>query len=355
MAEAGEVAPPYAVRARRAASYGLGAGVIAALVLGLGEALAVAAAGFGSEAQVLWYGPLAWAALLAPLCLVGGLVLAALPMDARATRGWTPALAWLFTLVPMGLAVTAFRLYRDVYQEQMPPAPVLAAVAGAFLALALALFFVAPRVLRGAAGALATPRVALSLLVAAVIGAQLAPLTPPSRSSAPPVPAALAEKPNLILVMVDALRADHLSCYGGPHAVETPSLCRVAADGGTRFTGFSHASWTKPATATLLTSLVPSSHQTMAKRAALPGEIETLAEALSAHGYTTGALVSSTDLGEAFGFAQGFDEYQYHGPDPLLAAQESSSKLVLYQILRRIWLVAVPGLRSGDFYRTRRS
>ena len=351
---AGAVVPPYAVRARRAAAYGLGAGVIAALALGLGEAIAVAAAGFGSEAQVLWYGPLAWAVVLAPLCLFGGLVLGAFPMDERETRGWTPALAWLLTLVPMGAAVTLFRLYRDAYQEQMPPAPVLAAVAGAFLALALLLFFVAPRILRGAAGAIATPRVALSLLVAAVIGgvigARFAPVTPPSRSPAPPAPAALAAQPNLILVMVDTLRADHLSCYGGPHAVETPNLCRIATDGGSRYAGFSHASWTKPATATLLTSLVPTSHQAMSKTAALPGEIETLAEALAAHGYATGGVVSNTNLTEAFGFAQGFDEYQYLGPDYLFGAQESSSKLVLYQILRRVYFMAVPGLRFGDFY-----
>jgi arylsulfatase A-like enzyme/uncharacterized membrane protein YbhN (UPF0104 family) len=350
----GAVVAPYAVRARRAAAYGLGAGVIAALVLGFGEALAVAAAGFGSEAQVLWYGPLAWAAVLAPLCLFGGLVLAAFPMDERETRGWTPALAWLLTLVPMGAAVVLFRLYRDAYQEQMPPAPVLAAVAGAFLGLALLLFFVTPRVLRGAPGAIATPRIALSLLVAAGIGgavaARFAPVTPPARSAAPPAPAALADRPNLILVMVDTLRADHLSCYGGPHAVATPNLCRIASDGGTRYAGFSHASWTKPATATLLTSLVPTSHQAMSKTAALPGEIETLAEALQAHGYVTGGIVSNTNLTEAFGFAQGFDEYRYLGPDYLFRAQESSSKLVLYQILRRVYFMAVPGLRFGDFY-----
>ena len=345
---------PWAVRARAAAGYGLGAGVIAALVLGLGEAVAVAAAGFGSEAQVLWYGPLAWAALLAPLCLVGGLVLAALPMDEGETRGWTVSLAWLMTLAPLGLAVTLFRLYRDAYQEQLPPLPVLLAVGGAFGLLALLLFFVAPRVLRGRAGAIAQPRLALALLGLALAGGLLAqrfvPLTPPSRSAAPPAPAALAGQPNLILVMVDTLRADHLSCYGGEHAVETPNLCRIASDGGTRFAGFSHASWTKPATATLLTSLVPTSHQAMSKTAALPGEIETLAESLRGHGYTTGGIVSNTNLTEAFGFAQGFDEYQYLGPDYLFGAQESSSKLVLYQILRRVYFMAVPGLRFGDFY-----
>jgi arylsulfatase A-like enzyme len=183
-----------------------------------------------------------------------------------------------------------------------------------------------------------------------VIGARFAPLSPASRSAAPPAPAALAERPNLILVMVDTLRADHLSCYGGPHAVETPNLCRVATEGGTRYTAFSHASWTKPATATLLTSLVPTSHQAMSKTAALPDAIETVAETLGARGYATGAIVSNTNLTEAFGFAQGFHEYQYLGPDYLFAAQESSSKLVLYQILRRVWFMAVPGLRFGDFY-----
>jgi arylsulfatase A-like enzyme len=231
---------------------------------------------------------------------------------------------------------------------------VLLAVAGGFVLLALLLFLVAPRVLRGGAGAIARPPVALSLLVLAGIGGFAAQhavkLTPPSRSEAKAAPAALASEPNLILVMVDTLRADHLSCYGFDSAVETPNLCRVASDGGTRFTGFSHASWTKPATATLLTSLVPTSHQAMSKTAALPGEIETLAEALRVHGYTTGGIVSNTNLTEAFGFAQGFDEYQYLGPDYLFGARESSSKLVLYQILRRVYFMAVPGLRFGDFY-----
>jgi arylsulfatase A-like enzyme/uncharacterized membrane protein YbhN (UPF0104 family) len=353
-APAGAPVGSYASRARAAAGYGLGAGIIAALVLGLGEAIAVAAAGFGSEAQVLWYGPLAWAALLAPLCLVGGLVLAALPMDARETRGWTVSLAWLMTLVPMGFAVTMFRLYRDAYHEQLPPPPVLVGVLGAFGLLALLLFFVAPRLLRGGTGNVARPSVAISLLLAAVIGGfvagRLVPLTPPSRSAAAAAPAVLADRPNLILVMVDTLRADHLSCYGGEHAVATPNLCRLATDGGTLFNGFSHASWTKPATASLLTSLVPTSHQAMSKTAALPDEIETLAEALQGHGYATGGIVSNTNLTEAFGFSQGFDEYQYLGPDYLFGAEESSSKLVLYQILRRVYFTAVPGLRFGDFY-----
>jgi arylsulfatase A-like enzyme/uncharacterized membrane protein YbhN (UPF0104 family) len=345
-------APPYAARARGAAAYGFGAGVVAGLVLALGEALAIAQQGFGTEAQVLWYGPLAYAAFFGALCTLGGLVLAAFPMDAAETRGWTPSLALLFTLVPFGLAITVFRLYRDVYQEQLPPLSVLAPLALGFGVLALLLFFAAPRLLRGALGKTFTPQIALALLILASGGGFLAAgrIAKPAAGGAPPaVPAALAGRPNLILVMVDTLRADHLGCYGGAH-MPTPNLCRIAADGGTLYSGFSHASWTKPSTATLLTSLVPSSHQAMAKAAALPDEVDTLAEALRAHGYATGAFVSNTNLTEAFGFAQGFDEYHYLGPDYLFGAVESSSKLVLYQILRRVYFMLVPGLRFGDFY-----
>jgi arylsulfatase A-like enzyme/uncharacterized membrane protein YbhN (UPF0104 family) len=351
-ADATNDAPAYLLRARSAAAYGLGAGVFAGIVLALGEAFAIAQQGFGTEAQVLWYAPLAYAAFFGALCALGGAVLAVFPMDEAESRGWTPSLALLFTLVPFGLAISVFRLYRDVYQEQMPPLRVLAPVALGFLALALLLFFVGPRLFRGALGRLFTPPLALALLILAAGGGWLASgeVVKPAAANAPkPASSALASRPNVILVMVDTLRADHVSCYGGTFT-PTPNLCRIAADGGTLYSGFSHASWTKPSTATLLTSLVPSIHQAMAKAAALPSEIDTVAEAFQRTGYSTGAFVSNTNLTEAFGFAQGFDEFHYLGPDYLFGAVESSSKLVLYQIFRKIYFMFVPGLRFGDFY-----
>jgi arylsulfatase A-like enzyme/uncharacterized membrane protein YbhN (UPF0104 family) len=345
-------APPFAARARLGAACGLGAGVVAGLALALGEALAIASQGFGSEAQVLWYAPLVYAALFGALCALDGVVLAMLPMDAGESRGWTPALALMATLVPVGLAITLFRLRRDVYLEQMPPLPVLAAVLGGFGALALALFFAGPRAFRGALGAVFRPRFALALAILAIGGGWLAAgelARAPSAVAPPAATPALAQRPNVILVMVDTLRADHLSCYGG-QSVATPNLCRIAADGGTLYSGFAHASWTKPSAASLLSSLLPSSHQAMAKAAALPAEIDTVAEAFQSTGYATGAFVSNTNLTEAFGFAQGFDEYHYLAPDYLFSALESSSKLVLYQIFRRLWFMAAPGLHPGDFY-----
>ncbi len=344
--------PRLGARLRGGTAYGLGAGVLAGILVGVPETFAIAAGGFGTEAQVLWYGPLAYAVIFGALGLAGGLVLALLPMDRDEIRGWTPSLALLATAVPVGLAVTVFRLRRDVYAEQMPPMPVLLGVLAGFGTLALLLFLVGPRLFRGRLGTLARPLPALGLLgLTCAIGALATTqvqLVQTGGETPAPIPAALRDRPNLILVMVDTLRADHLSCYGGPDP--TPNLCRIARDGGTLFQGFSHASWTKPATATLLTSLVPTSHQTMSKPAALNEDIDTLAEALQRHGYATGGFVSNTNLTESFGFAQGFDEYVYLGPDYLFGAEESSSKLVLYQIARRVWFMLPLGLHFGDFY-----
>ncbi len=344
--------PSFAERARTAAGLGLGAGILSGLVIGLAEAGVILLGGVAGEAQVLWYGPLAYAALLGLAGLAGGVVLAVLPMDRREIRGWTPSLALLALLVPLGLLITVFRVRRDVFHEQMPPLPVLAGILGAAGILALLLFVLGPRLFAGRAGAMVRPLRALVLLgvvvVGGAVGARVGAPTAPAPPAPPSVPAALAERPNLILVMVDTLRADALSCYGGP--VEAPALCGLAEDGGSRLLGYSHASWTKPAAATLLTSLLPSSHGAVSKPAALPGEVQLVSETLQQHGYVTGGIVSNINLTASFGFDQGWDEYHYLGPDYLAGAKESSSKLILYQIARKIVFRLKPGHRVSDFY-----
>jgi uncharacterized protein (TIRG00374 family) len=344
---------PFPARAWKSAGLGLGAGILSGIAIGVAESLVIAAGGFGEEAQVLWYGPLAYALLLGGLGAVGGAVLAVLPMDEEDIRGWTPSLAMLATLVPMGLAISLFRLRRDVYLEQMPPVPVLAGVLLAAVLVAGLLFFGGRRIFRSRLGALVRPGAALALLAVVVAAGAVASAIVAPGSGAPAVragiPPELADRPNVILVMTDTLRADHLSCYD-PAGARAPHICSLAENGGSRLQAFSHASWTKPATASLLTSLLPPSHRAESKVATLSPDLELVAEAFQRHGYATGGIVSNINLAPSFGFDQGYDEYSYLAPDYLAGAEESSSKLILYQIVRSVWFKLSPGLRFGDFY-----
>ena len=236
-------------------------------------------------------------------------------MDADEIRGWTPSLALLATFVPFGLAITVFRVRRDVYLEQMPPLPVLLGVL-ARRACWRCCSSSSGRGSSAAAGRLAGRCAALALL-AAVVGLGAVPArrcAAPKRGRRPPVDAAV---PPLADPQRDPGDGRHAArrppvLLRRPGA-ETPNLCRLLATGGSIFDGFSHASWTKPATATLVTSLLPSSHGAMSKPAALLGDVVTLSEVLQERGYATGGIVSNINLAPSFGFDQGYDEYHYLG------------------------------------------
>jgi arylsulfatase A-like enzyme len=88
----------------------------------------------------------------------------------------------------------------------------------------------------------------------------------------------------------------------------------------------------------------------MSKPSALSPDVTLISEVLQQRGYATGGITTNTNLTESFGFDQGYDEYHYLAPDYIAGAEESSSKLLLYQIARRVYFMLKPGLRVGDFY-----
>lgn len=348
-----EAAVPFAERLWRAPCAGAFAGIAAGIVLGFGEAIVISLGGLGTESQVFWYGPLAWATVLGGLSILGGLFLAILPMDRKEIGSWVTRLGFGACLVPFGLFVVLFRLRRDVYLEQMPPLGVIAMVlVGAAILLALILGPMR-RLIDPIATKLTNPIAPIALLLVALgiggaLSLALAPPTPVHPASKG-IAAGLESKPNVILVMVDTLRADHLSCYGAK--IKTPNLCRLADD-GTLYRAFSHASWTKPATASLITSTVPSTHGAIAKPSTLSPDLTLIPEVMQAAGYTTGGIVSNVNLAESFGFDQGYDDYYYLAPDYIAYAQESSSKLIVYQLVRQVWFGALAGNKIwfNDYY-----
>jgi arylsulfatase A-like enzyme len=344
---------PFLPRVVRGALLGLGAGLYAGLLIGLGEAGYLLIRGkVVDEAQVFWAAPLAYGILLGLAGSIGGFGLGLLPIPRQNLERWVPPLGFVACLVPFSLIASVFFLYRDFYGERLPPIPLLAGVVGLHAVSALLLLggvrLVAGSRLRGVLGSgVALPVFAATVFAAGAIGARFGP-SPPVRPDIRPVAEQLSETPNVVLVIIDTLRADTLRMYGG--GVETPTIERLAREGTVFRAAFAQASWTKPSIASILTSLYPSSHRAVLKPSRLPDSVVTLAESFSAFGYTTGGIVTNVNLAPSFNFQQGYDEYRYLAPDYLFRAEDSTSRLLLYEIGKRIAGRLSGGLRVGQAY-----
>ncbi|MGH9387623.1 MAG: sulfatase-like hydrolase/transferase [Vicinamibacterales bacterium] len=129
-----------------------------------------------------------------------------------------------------------------------------------------------------------------------------------------------AERPNVLLITIDTMRADRLG-----RANLTPALDALAAR-GTRFTrAYAHAPTTLPSHASMLTGLLPPSHGVRNNGAfRLDPAATTLAEVLRGAGYTTGAFVSAFVLDARYGLSQGFDVYDDRPPPGLPQASQTA-------------------------------
>lgn len=131
------------------------------------------------------------------------------------------------------------------------------------------------------------------------------------------------ERPNVIVILVDTLRADHLPFYG--YGADTaPFLSKLAAEGVVFDNAWSTSSWTAPATASLFTSMYPFQHgvvtglmyserlQSEDPRITvnrIADEITTMPEVLKEAGYTTFGVSDNPNICAAEGFEQGFDRF----------------------------------------------
>lgn len=124
-------------------------------------------------------------------------------------------------------------------------------------------------------------------------------------------PTGFQEPPNLLLVVVDTLRADHLPFYGYQRDT-APNLTRLMAQGGFRFeNAYSTAPWTSPSVASILTGKDPSHlvHKGDLRAFGIPRREQTLARRLRAAGYDTAAFVGNALVHAGQGFGQGFKTF----------------------------------------------
>jgi arylsulfatase A-like enzyme len=119
-------------------------------------------------------------------------------------------------------------------------------------------------------------------------------------------------RPNLVLILVDTLRRDHLHAYGYPRET-SPSLDALAQRSVVFEQAISAAPWTLPSAMSLLTGRLPSSHHVENDGMKLAPGIPILAEVLKEGGYATAAVVSHIYVDSPFGFRRGFDQFDDFG------------------------------------------
>jgi len=114
---------------------------------------------------------------------------------------------------------------------------------------------------------------------------------------------------NVLLIVVDTLRADHLSCYGWSEN-SSPNIDRLAEEGILAEKMICQVPQTLPSFCTILTGTHPTTHGVRANGFfALPNDALTLAEIFKDEGYRTAAFLAGFPLDEIFGTGQGFGTY----------------------------------------------
>jgi len=125
-------------------------------------------------------------------------------------------------------------------------------------------------------------------------------MAPPLPDDPPPQP-----RPNVVIISVATLRADHVSCYGYKRQT-TPNIDRVAREGVLFEEAYSTSSWTLPAHASLYSSLLPSSHGAVETGTGLGESSGLIGHWFRSLGYRRGAFMDGVYMQATFGFARGF-------------------------------------------------
>jgi arylsulfatase A-like enzyme len=114
---------------------------------------------------------------------------------------------------------------------------------------------------------------------------------------------------NVIVLLVDTLRASKVHAYYPKTRVKTPAIDGFAAQGALFERSQSPENWTKPSVASVLTSLHPATHRTKEDASKLPKSALMLSEVYQKAGFKTASFIANGYVSNAFGFDQGWDHY----------------------------------------------
>ncbi|MEP7207580.1 MAG: sulfatase [Casimicrobiaceae bacterium] len=286
----------------------------------------------GNTVRILWVAPLVYG--------TAGAALGVLFLTLSRTVG---RVDWLRALVFSAVA-------GGVYLGAMLQGQLFAAWAAALLGLGVATqsarLFTAHR-----GPALRIARRGLPVLLglvglAAVLELGIPPILERRATARLPVAGA---RPNVLVLVADTLRADHVGSYGYVRPT-TPRLDGLAAEGRLYLHAYSASSWTLPAHASLMTGRALNEHHAGEhRRPYLDGKYPTLAEVLGQGGYATGGFVANVFwCGRQTGLARGFvhyDDLYANGGDAL--ARTVLGRLLAYHVLPKFGWIDIPGRRSA--------
>ena len=282
---------------------------------------------------VLWVAPLFYGAAFAVcgvLAALGALVLPRVPWDILLLAGLALLGGWL-----------AVELHPVLFSQ------VTSALIGIGLAVVLTRAYRARRE-RWFLGALSLLPPLIVLVILAAAGVWLATILH-ERSRLVALPAISGERPNLILLVIDTQRADHLSLHGYSRPT-SPNLDRFAGQGWTFDNATASAPWTLPSHATMMTGHPLADHRAgVAKRPFLDDRFPTIAEALGHAGYATGGFVANVFwCGRRTGIDRGFIHYEdYFGHPGDAIARTVLGRWLAYHALPALGRRDIPGRKSA--------
>lgn len=152
----------------------------------------------------------------------------------------------------------------------------------------------------------------------------------------------MRDRPNIVLIVLDTLRADHVGCYSY-HRDTTPNIDRFSRESTLFSNAYAPSYWTLPSHASLFTGLYPSEHGTSHKHMFLDDSIKTLAQELKAIGYSTISISSNLFIRPEFGMTRGFDVAEhpmdlpyYSTTDLRKVFKDNKGKDIVIQFLKEL-------------------
>jgi arylsulfatase A-like enzyme len=179
----------------------------------------------------------------------------------------------------------------------------------------------------------------LALVLAACAGDSDPPAAPTAEATLP--------RPNVLLISIDTLRADHLDAYGYDRTT-APNLSRLADEGALFESCVAVSNWTLPTHTSLFTGLHPLVHGVEEHKDQLDPGRATLGEAFAAAGYETAGWFSNPFVGSRFGFTRGFESWTM-APNPDEMRQQIEKQGTPKGAISRSWQPE-PGTRAVDYF-----